>query len=818
MLYTRFFAALGVLGITFTFAVSSALAADVRDPEIESLISRLTLNEKVRLVTGDDPQTRAIKRLGIPSIVVSDGPLGVRSGHSTAFPAGLALGATFHPELANQMGLAIADEARLKNINMMLGPCVNIARTPFGGRNFESYGEDPFLNSILAASYITGMQSHGVIATVKHFAANDQETERKSVSANVDIRTLFEIHLPMFKAAVDAGSLSLMSAYNRINGVYASENKFLIHDVLKSMWGFKGFVVSDWTSTHSTVAAAKAGLDLEMPSAIIYGAKLTHAVTSGKVPMSDLDDKVRRLLYAMKQVGLIGQKKSFATPIGPETKEHQALAQQIAEQGIVLLKNEGLLPLANTESIAVIGPHARNVRSGGGGSSRVTPFHTVSPFEGIKNEFPNSHVQLADGVLISGDLGQKITANDVIGSIRAEYFRTADLKGKPFAVRTEPAIELSQDPKLDDRFGVRLKARIKAPVSGVYTFSAANSHSTRVLLNNKELIKVPVSSDGGLSEKTVALKRGQVFELTVESSRGDDDTETNLQVGWRLPNPNQFREAVELARTSNVAILFLGSGNDMEGEGADRESLALPDDQLELVNAVMNVNKNTVVVLSGGGMFLMPWLVKVRAVLHSWYPGQEGGRAIAEILSGAVNPSGKLPVSFLKSFEDSSAYGRFPGKNGNVNYTEGVFVGYRYLDQTKREPAFPFGFGLSYTTFEVANLNVSGSNEDGVTLTVDVKNSGHRAGAEVVQAYVGETNPTVPRPPRELKAFARVDLEPGQTKMVELKLSKSAFAFFDVPSMSWKVNAGDFRINVGTSSRSLPLSTVVHRERSLLKN
>ena len=445
-------AAIALIAFTLVLCGVAGASNAATEQQIDTLISQLTLKDKVSLVTGNDPKTHSVRRLGIPSIVMNDGPLGVRSGRSTAFPSGLTVGAAFDPELAFAEGVAIADEARLKKINMMLGPCVNISRQPFGGRNFESYGEDPLLTSVLAASYIRGMQSHNVIATVKHFAVNDQEINRKSVSSDLDLRALFEIHLPAFKAAVDAGVYSVMSSYNLVNGVHASENGFLLNQVLRDMWGFKGFVVSDWTSTYSTVGTAMNGLDLEMPSAGMWGAKLLKAVQAGQIPERVLDEKARHLLRSMFAIGLMGPRKVLPPALGPESVEHQQLAQRIAAEGTVLLKNDGVLPLSAGATIAVIGPHAAQLRTGGGGSSHVIPFRAISPLEALRSRFSVLH---AEGALIDGDLGIPFTSKDFKGgSVRAEYFRSLDgFAAKPFLMRNEPTMQLASDKAVDDRYG-----------------------------------------------------------------------------------------------------------------------------------------------------------------------------------------------------------------------------------------------------------------------------------------------------------------------------------------------------------------------------
>lgn len=785
--------------------------------QITRLISQMTLAEKVSLVRGNDPQTNEIKRLGIPSITMNDGPIGLRLGPQTAFPAGVALGATFDPRLAGQMGEAIADEARLKNVNMMLGPCVNIHRTPFGGRNAESYGEDPFLASQLVKPFISEMQKRGVIATVKHFAVNDEEWHRHTMDVEVDERTLQEIHLPAFKAAVDAGTWSVMSAYNLVNGQHASESDYLLDTTLKKNWGFSGFVVSDWSGTVSTVAQANAGLDLEMPTGTYY-AKLAQAVDSGLVKESTVDDKVRRILRAMFSMGLMDSSMQSSLPPakGPQTRAHRQLAQKIAEESIVLLKNDDILPLSRSvKSIAVIGPSASTLRTGVAGSSQVSPFEAVSPLDALRSKLGDKvKINFAPGTQIEGDLWPSIEAKYFPEGVKTQFFKRTDLQGASFLTRRASTIDMELPHTVDDDvFGVRWTAKLVAPVTGRYKLSTTSFHATRVYLDGRLIIQTKQLDDDPIKQGTVYLRAGQTYALRIDSSHNDDDNGMGFQFGWDIPNPHRMADAIEAAKKSDVALLFVGLTGRLEGEGLDREKLTLPDDQVALIQAVARANPNVVVIMNSGSVSLMrPWLARVKGVLQAWYPGEEGGQALARLLTGEVSPSGKLPESSLKRWEDSSAYENYPGdpKTQVAKYAEGVFVGYRYLDSRNIAPEFPFGFGLSYTTFKIDNLQVTASNlkatSPAVEVQVDVTNTGSRDGDEVVQAYVGEKNPSVRRPPRELKGFARLSLRAGETRTITMKLDKSAFAFWDVATHDWKVNPHVFTISVGSSSRDLPVS------------
>ncbi len=674
------------------FVLGAAAAEQASEPmnvenRITQILSQLTLKEKIRMVggkltfgwTGYVPPN---EKLGIPALTLTDGPVGVRMGKTTAFPVSIAMAATWDPELIEKLGGALGREALAKQQMVLLGPCVNIVRVPIGGRSFESFGEDPELAARIAVPYIKGVQKEGVIATVKHYCCNNQEWERMSIDAKIDERALHEIYLPAFKAAVtEAGVWSVMSAYNKVNGQYASENNVLLNDILKKEWGFQGYVVSDWGATHSTIPSALNGLDLEMPAATHFGAKLTNAVKDGKVPETVLDDKVRRILRAMIATGLF-DRKSWPDPSIIGSAEHRKIAYDVAAEGMVLLKNKGALPLdlKKIKSVAVLGPHADSPETGGGGSSRINPTAVQTPLEAFKEK-----------------AGGKIQI----------YF----------------------------------------------------------------------AKGSGIREKDASLQ-----------------------------------SAVDAAKKADVAIVFAGLAADIESEGFDRESLDLPDAQKELISAVAGVNKNTVVVLYAGAPVLMkPWLDKVSAVLLAWYPGQEGSDAIADALLGNVNPSGKLPVTFPKKLADTPAYKTYPGKDGVTHYEEGIFVGYRYFDAKKIAPLFPFGYGLSYTTFQFSGLKITPAEADAatvkVTASLDVKNTGKSEGSEVVQLYVHDVKSSVVRPEKELKAFQKIELKPGEKKTVSFALTQYALSFYDVSKKKFVVEPGEFEILVGESSRDIRLKS-----------
>jgi beta-glucosidase len=694
------------------------------EQRVQDLLGRMTLQEKVAMLSGADWMSSvANQRLGIPSIKMADGPLGIRSWagpshetnamgtkvqvNTTAFPAGVAMAATWDTELVQSEGQAIGQEVKALGRDMILGPTVNINRTPLWGRNFEGYGEDPYLTARMGVAYIKGVQSEGVIATVKHFDANNQEFERHRVNAVIDERTLQEIFFPAFKAAVEeAGVWSVMSAYNKVNGVYCAENPFLLKDVLQKQWGFKGFVVSDWGSTYSTAATVNAGMDLEMPGGQpekdwmkkpktheagngggwLSPEKVLPEVTAGKISPATIDDNVGRILRA---IFVSGQFDKLHTATGQiDTPEQRALARKAATESIVLLKNAGdVLPLdpSKIHSVAVIGPSAAVARTGGGGSSLVSPKYSIAPLKGIQ-----------------------------------------------------------------DRAGQRMK---------------------------------------------VSFALGVAME-------GDDPGKDTPPIREQLRN-----EAVSAAGKADAAIIVVGRSPKLESEDFDIKSLDLPAGQDELIEAVAKANKNTIVVINAGGPVIMSkWIAQVPAIVDMWYGGQEGGHAIADVLFGEANPSGKLPVTFVKEWKDSPAYGNYPGENLQVNYAEGIYVGYRYFDKKKVEPLFPFGYGLSYTKFDYSDLKISPDETSPgkpVEVSLHVRNSGSRSGAEVVELYVHDGHASVDRPIQELKGFQRVSLEPGETKEVHFTLDSAATAFYSTAKKEWVTEPGQFDVLVGSSSRDI---------------
>ena len=812
------------------------------DQRVDDLVARMTLEEKIALLGGDRTgfATNPIDRLGIPSMTMSDGPVGVRFEKSTAFPAGVAMAASWDVDLVSRIGGAIGQEAKAHGRDVLLGPCLNIQRVPQGGRNFESYGEDPWLASRMAVAFVRGVQGEGVIATPKHFAVNNQETNRTSVDARVDERTLNEIYLPAFKAAVqEAGAWAVMSAYNKLNGFWCSENPPLLTDILKRDWAFKGLVMSDWGAVHSVVPAANAGCDLEMPRAeYMNEQQMIPAVKRGEVTAATIDDKVRRILRTMIATGVLDRHGRPAPGGALDTPAHRDLAREAAIDSTVLLKNDGgLLPLevARLKSVAVIGPNAAIARTGGGGSSRVTPFYSVSPLEGMRIRLgPSVQVVYAAGCGMSGDpttLDPAVLtppgAGRGVHGLFGEYYDNPDLQGMPVAERIDQRIQMSlgRRPTAEEiallpkgikpqNFSVRWAGALTPGRTGEYEFSANADDGVRLYLGGRLLIDGWTGMPRAGRQATIALEANRAYPIRIEYSQKTGAA--TLRIGWRPADSEMLREAIAAARSADVALVFAGLSAAHDFEGSDRDVLTLPANQEQLIPAIAAANPRTIVVLNSGAPIVMEsWVDRVPAVLEAWYPGQEAGNAAAALLVGDRAPSGKLPATFLKRWEDSPAYGRFPGQNGVVEYTEGVFVGYRHFDRANIEPRFPFGHGLSYTTFAYRNLSVmpavmtgvvSGSPAPSqVSVSFDLENTGRREGAEVVQVYTGGGRASVPRPVKELKAFRKVRLKPGERTRVTIALDRMAMSFYDAIRHDWAVEPGTFDVLVGSSSRDIRL-------------
>lgn len=800
------------------------------------LLTQLTLAEKISLLAGGDFwHTRPIERLDIPPIRMTDGPHGVtvlgdQSGPATCFPTGVGLAATWNTDLLHRVGATLAREARAKNSHVLLGPSVDLHRAPLNGRNYESYSEDPYLSGKLAAAYVAGVQSEQIGACIKHCTANNQQTAQTQTSSEVDERTLRELYLRPWEIALrESPPWLIMTSYNLLNGQYTSEHPHLLTDIIKEEWGYEGAIVSDWRGVHSTRAAA-AGLDLEMPGP---GKHLTcdallPLVENGDLDESRIDDKAFRLLRLILKTGLCDDPADLP-PGELDSPRHRALAREVAAESIVLLKNENrLLPLQEdaVQRIAVIGPNAGEARLGGGGSSSTTPFYAISPLAGLREKC-DATVQIfhAEGCSFKGTLpvlpAGYLTAPDGASGLLGDYFSSPDLSGPVTLSRVEERIDFSwgwASPGGDlpkEEFSARWTGRFSPPTDGDFELGlTCEDGSARLYLDDALLIDDWADIDDSFESRyaarsnsaTVDLQSDRTYALRVEFRKRANKASFRLE--WKPPTAEDpIAHAARVAAHADVALVFAGLSNQYEGGNNDRLDIDLPGDQAALISAVAAANPNTVVILINGTPLRMaPWLESVPALLEAWYPGQEGGNAIADVLFGDANPSGKLPDTFPQRLEDNPTFGNFPGANGQVHYAEGIFVGYRHYDTREILPLFPFGYGLSYTTFEYDHLQVTPEQigpTDPFQVSVQVRNTGDRAGKEVVQLYVGDLESSLERPVKELKAFAKIHLDSGETRTVCFDLGPDALSFYDPDQQQWIVEPGTFEIAVGGSSQSV---------------
>ena len=794
------------------------------EARVEDLFTNLTPDEKIDLLSGTGFTTQPIPRLGLPALAMADAGQGVRGGQdstlgaATAFPAGVAMASTWDTNLLWKIGEAIGQEARNKGsgVQMLLGPGVNIQRSPLGGRNGEYFSEDPYLAARLAVNYIQGMQSSGCAACVKHYVAYNQETARYTVDVDVQERALREIYMPAFEASVKEGHVwAVMSSYNQINGCKAAANKYLMVDVLKKSWGFDGLLLSDWGGVQDTVGPLNAGNDLEMPGQeYMTHDRVATARKRGQISQAAIDDSVRRILRTIIRVGLLDYPHK-PDPAVVNSPEHQRLCLEAATESIVLLKNsDGVLPLDDRQihSVACIGSVAVNWEIGAAGSAGVTPFYSVSALDGIRKRAGTAiKVNYSAGDRAGAPIPPSALQFNGTEGLHAEYFANRNLEGTPAFVRTDPQIQFdwSDTPptagfSLSD-YSVRWTGTLTPPASGQYKLILTADDGCRLYLDDKMLIDHWVDSAATPNITEVNFEAGKTYRLRVEYFQHGGQALARLD--WARLGDGPYADAVKAAQKSDVALVFV-STKGTEGETSDRPSMSLPQAQDDLIRAVAAANKKTIVVLNNGTPVLMPWLAEVAGVIEAWFPGQEGGNALAAILFGDRNPSGKLPTTFGAGREDYPDFGNFPGVNGHVHYQEGIYIGYRHFDKAGLTPVFPFGHGLSYTSFEYSNLKLSKSSlatNRTVTVTLEVKNTGSRAGAVIVQLYLHDPNPKIDKPVRELKGFQRVELQPNQARRVSFELQPRALAYCDVAGKQWKVDAGVYELQAGASSRDIRL-------------
>jgi beta-glucosidase len=813
------------------FSVLPALCqtAQPSQPDIEarvdSLLKQLSLEEKVDLIGGvDDFYIRANERIHLPRLKMSDGPIGVRNyGPSTAF-GGVGMAAAWDPALAQKMGTIVGQDARARGVHFMLGPGVNIYRSPLNGRNFEYFGEDPFLAARTAVAYIEGVQSQGVSSTVKHFMGNNSEFDRHNSDSIIDERTMREIYLPAFEAAVKEANVgAVMDSYNLTNGLHLTQNGYFNTDIAKKEWGFKGIMMSDWDATYDAVGAANGGLDLEMPSGKFMNRDLLlPAIHAGKVSEATIDDKVRRILRTAIRFGWLDRDQT-ETSISRLNVEGQQVALEGARAGMVLLKNDGnLLPLdkSKIKTIAVIGPDAYPAQPVGGGSGAVQPFVAVSFLEGTSTYLgTGAKVYYTAGLPTLDEMADhtKFTteANGGKAGLNAEFYDNSNLSGQPGITRVDK--KASYDPAATagmaaNDVSIRWTGYFTPGAPGEYLAfvqGPGENGGYRLYVDKKLVIDDWTQAYAFLSQIKISLQPGphQVqLEYFVKKGWGKQ----RLTFGIVRPEDMVSAETKAVAAQVDAVVIAVGFDQSIEGESADR-MFVLPPGQDELINQIAAINKKTIVVVtSGGGVDMTAWIDHVPALFEAWFPGQEGGTALAQLLFGEFSPSGKLPMTFDRRWEENPAHDTYYPKSGDkkVTYTEGVFVGYRGYDKSGVKPLFPFGYGLSYTTFAYKNLTVSPSTSAGqpVELHFDVTNTGSRAGAEVAQVYVGDRHSSVPRPKKELKGFAKLKLGPGETQQVTVTLDRRAFAYYDVKKHDWRVEPGDFDLYVARSAAQIELT------------
>ncbi|HEY6426447.1 MAG TPA: glycoside hydrolase family 3 C-terminal domain-containing protein [Acidimicrobiales bacterium] len=789
----------------------------------------MSLDQQAALTAGVDFwQTAAAGVVGLRGIVVSNGPNGARGPHwmavSVCTPSATALAATWDRRLVQRIGEVLGDEARSKGAHVLLAPTVNIHRHPVGGRNFECFSEDPRLSADMSVAFVRGVQSRGVGCAIKHLVCNDQEFERMSIDVEVDERPLREIYLAPFEAAVrESDVFMVMSSYNKLRGKFCSENRDLLISILKEEWGFDGVVVSDWFGTHST-SALGAGLDLEMPGpASFLGDKLVDAVVDGTVSVEAVREAAGRVLQLMRRVGSPGPAAESST------EERAVLVRQAAAEGVVLLKNESsLLPLdpATISRLAVAGPAAARLCAQGGGAAEVTPPYVRSPLEAIAGRSGDMIVTFEPGCTIPGTmlpLGPPVLrTEDGHEGVGVQYFDSDDLTGEPvhrdvFTVSQLLWLGTPHPAITPGKICARATTVFSPDRTGTWDFGVFATGEARLYLDGALLLDNSGASAGegffgfGRAEMTRSsqLTEGIAYTLTVEFRADNELPIAGVSFGAAFrPPENALASAANAARAADLALLVVGTDNRWETEGKDRESLRLPGDQDALIRAVAAANPRTVVVVNSGAPVEMPWAEDVEAIVQVWYPGQEGGSALVDVLFGDVDASGRLPTTFPVHLEDAPAFPFYPGDGQTLRYGEGIYVGYRHYDSKGVEPRFCFGHGLSYTTFSYENLAVGRLGSE-VEVSVDVTNTGTRRGAEVIQVYARRPESRVERPDKELKGFEKIWLQPGETTRVHLRISEQDFRHWDEAEDSWEIERGEVEILVGASSRDIRLSAAV---------
>lgn len=805
---------------SFTLSAQYKVTQEHKDRAAE-VVKKMTLEEKIAYVGGYQRwYVREIPRLGLPAVRMADGPQGVRNNtKSTLYPSGIAAAATWDTDLIQEMGVSLGKDARARGVHILLGPGANIYRSPLCGRNFEYFGEDPFLAGEVASAYIKGVQSMGVMACIKHFAGNNQEWARHSVSSDIDERTLNEIYLPAFEKAVKEGNVAtIMTSYNLLNGVHASESKYLNQEVLREQWGFNGFVMSDWTSCYSPINVVRWGVDLEMPLPQCMKPELIKKlVEQGVVDERALDAKCQNIIQTIFAFEF-DKREQLDKSLPENNPECDAVAHKLSRNAIVMLKNDGFLPFKKGK-VVVCGPNADKIVTGGG-SGFVTPLISYSVAQGMSEIDKNIKSTFVQMVASSQPVPGVVYADKAmtVKGIAAEYYTNAELEGKPAHSFITDRVGIKENVfgAHNDMINVSTRHTFyyKPEVDQMYHFTVNTNDGHRCYINDQLVMRDRWRKDSnqqGYME--LEMKAGQTykFELQHQNVGGS----INAEMAFELPYVEDSAHTKVISEAGCV-VVCLGHSKLSEKENSDR-TFGLPRGQVDYLESILKYNQNVVVVLNGGGAIEMaPWMDKVKAILMAWYPGQQGGLAISEIITGKISPSGKLPISIEAKLEDNPSAANYHenvdrvrshtiNPHARVEYREGIFMGYRGYEKTGVKPLFPFGFGLSYTSFEYSSLDIKPEGKEFV-VSFDIKNTGKMAGSEAAQVYVGDDECSLVRPAKELKGFDKVYLKVGETKRVSVRLDDEAFRFFDPIERKFKIEPGQFTVYVGASSADIRLT------------
>lgn len=826
--------------------------------DVHQILQQMSVDEKISLLAAKDMwHTAALPQFSLPAVRVSDGPNGVRGTKffdataSAAFPNGTALGSTFDKELLFEAGQLMANEAYAKSVQVILGPTVNIQRSPLGGRAFESFSEDPHLSGICAANLINGIQSEGIAATIKHFVCNDQENERMLSNSMVTKRALREIYLEPFRLALKySDPKAIMTSYNRVNGEHVSHSKELLLGILREEWGYEGTIMSDWFGTYSTKKSLENGLDIEFPGPSKWRKPemIEHLLGIGELANEDLDARalnvLRLMVYVKEKCKKFVERGEETT--SNDTPETASFLRKASSGSIVLLKNaDNLLPFSKTDSIAVIGPSAKMKTYSGGGSASLRPYYVVTPYQGISNKLsyvPTYASGCSSYKSLPGLIENLVTADGDRGVIMEFYKSSFDDRSpsrdeQPFDRKVIDysylflyGYENPQTEAIEPLYYAKLEGFLEVEEDGLYEFGLAVFGSGQLFVDDKLVIDNKTKqtrgdsffSEGTVEEKvSLSLKRGQTYKITLEYGSGATSLLTThfvaggIQLGFRkvVDEEEELATAINAAKSHDKVVLCVGLNGEWESEGYDRTDYALPGMSNRLVSEILKANPNTVVVNQSGTPVEMPWMHEAKAIIQTWYGGNELGNAIADVIFGDTNPSGKLPLSWTFGIEETPSFLNSTTEMGRVLYGEDIFVGYRYYEKKKVPVAFPFGHGLSYTTFDFDKdsllVDISKSQKQ-ILVKIDVTNSGVRNGATVVQVYVKQCDPSVPRPLKELKGFQKVFLKSKERKTISIAMDlKESLSYFNEMQNKWNCDAGTYEIIVGSSSEDVQASTAI---------